>query len=163
MGEHGKGQSWTVVNSPPPATHACSHIVAADASSTASSVAVTAADRVPLHVRAVPLGLECGKRAMGEHEEGQSQTVVTSPSPATHACFHVAAANALLHGVVGHCRRRRVSPRARVVSLGLERGGVVQAWTTTMSRSVVCGARRLRWEGRKLASPPTRGGHVVGQ
>lgn len=69
------------------------------------------------------------------------RTVVTSPPPATHACSRVAAVDALFHGVVGRCRRRRVASRACAAPLGLERRGVVRAWTTTRSRRVTRGAR----------------------
>jgi hypothetical protein len=69
------------------------------------------------------------------------RTVVTSSPPATHACSRVAAVDALFHGVVGRCRRRRVAPRACAAPIGLERRGVVRAWTTTRSRRVTRGAR----------------------
>lgn len=67
------------------------------------------------------------------------RTVVTSPPPTTHACSRVAAVDALFHGVVGRCRRRRVAPRACAAPLGLERRSVVRAWTTTRSRRVMRG------------------------
>lgn len=87
---------------------------------------------------------EHGKRATGEHGGG-SEPDCRHLTAADHTCL------------LTRCRRhRRVAPRARAAPLGMECGGVVRAWTTSMSRRVTRVARTA--EGapprrRSFASP----------